>query len=245
MSCTPCAVPARIPAIPIAAFRAQIEEILFHEALRNMYEVPGIDVPGTDNIRFNRAYYLRHRIETVRRVRMTARTDALALAAMIDEDYEAARRWAKYTVEEMQHDRLFLADLAQHGWDTLRVLATPPLAGTVALVNYLTRQIALRGGIAAVAYSILVEWNSARFSRHLVDRAEQEFGKEFVKGSRAHLHIDAEEDHLAEMVGIAYLLVNRADSMQILRCLLVDIAALLRDSFIELHHITSDAGAVA
>ena len=141
----------------------------------------------------------------------------------------------------MNHDRLFLADLAHHGWDEARVMATSPLRGTLALISYLVEQVQVHGGIAAVAYSIIVEWNSARFSKQAVDRAEQEFGKDHVKGARAHLHIDANEDHVAEMFEIAYLLSGHPEGLRLLQRLLSDLATLLRNSFIELHQITGSA----
>src|SRR5947209_3841623 len=43
----------------------------------------------TDDGPLDEAYYLRHRIETVKRIRITARTDAIALARMVEEDYAA------------------------------------------------------------------------------------------------------------------------------------------------------------
>lgn len=235
MSVAPPSVPAAPAPLSPAAFVAALEDTLHEEARRNVREVPRIGALSDAGQPFDLDYYLRHRIETVHRIRLTARTDALALAAMVPEHFDAARRWADYTAEEMKHDRFFLADLARHGWDAQRVLAVPPLRGTVALIDYLGRQIESVGGIAALAYSIYVEWNSARFSRPAVQRAEQALGAEFVKGARAHLGIDVKEDHFQEMVDIAYLLAGHADGLRVLRGLLSDIAGLLRESFIELH----------
>ncbi|WP_426172715.1 hypothetical protein [Massilia sp. TWR1-2-2] len=218
-----------------ATFDAALETTLHEQACRNVREVPRIAAISDAGQAFDLDYYLRHRIETVHRIRMTAGTDALALAAMVAEHFDAARRWADYTAEEMKHDRFFLADLARHGWDAQRVLAVPPLRGTVALIDYLRRQIASVGSIAAVAYSIYVEWHSARFSRPAVERAEQALGAEFVKGAKAHLAVDVKEDHCQEMVDIAYLLAGHDAGLRVLRALVVDIAGLLRESFIELH----------
>ena len=107
-------------------------------------------------------YYIRHRIETVKRIRLTAKTDALALARMIDENYEAARDWSTYTAEELSHDRLYLADLRKHGYTDGQVIATEPFGATSAMLRYLETSIERVGSIAAVAYSVFVEWNSDR-----------------------------------------------------------------------------------
>jgi len=186
----------------------------------------------------DRDYYLRHRIETVRRIRGTARTDALALAAMVVEDYEAARRWSRYATEELDHDRMFLADLQRHGIDEAHLAATPPLRSTAALLAFLTEEIARQGSLPAVAYSIFVEWNSARYSRPAVDRAEAAFGTDAVRGARAHLAIDVGEAHYAEMIRIAHRLTAKTGTDTLVR-LIRETSALLRAYFVELHELTS------
>ena len=59
-------------------------------------------------------YYLRHRIETVKRIRMTTSTDSLALSQISEIDYDLARKWGLYTVQEMNHDKMFLTDIKKH-----------------------------------------------------------------------------------------------------------------------------------
>lgn len=138
----------------------------------------------SDREEINEAYYLRHRIETVKRIRMTSRTDALALASMVEEDYEAARWWSRYIAAELDHDRLYLRDLRRHGYLPENVAEIEPFPATVAMVHYIEESIRHAGSLAAVAYSVCVEWNSARASAAVVQKAERQFSEAHVLGAR-------------------------------------------------------------
>ena len=85
----------------------------------------------------NERYYIRHRIETVKRIRMTSKTDALALAKMVQEDYESARHWSHYTAQELSHDILYLQDLRKHGCSPADVDAVDVFHSTEQMVRYL------------------------------------------------------------------------------------------------------------
>lgn len=184
-------------------------------------------------------YYVRHRIETVKRIWGTARTDALALASMVEEDYEASRLWAEYIAEELNHDRLYLRDLAKHGYSTEEVRSVPQLPATQDLLGFLTTEIASCGALPAVCYSIFVEWNSARYSRPAVDRAEDFLSREHVSGSRSHLSIDEEEDHYSVMVNVASRLLQREHSnVDLANEYLRTISFLLSNYFVQLYEST-------
>lgn len=187
------------------------------------------------------AYYVRHRIETVHRIRLTARTDALALAQMVDEDYDCAREWAAYTVEELGHDRLFLSDLAGHGVTEEQALQTPPFPATRRLISHLTTSIMTVGSAAAVAYALFVEWNSERVSEAVVARAEAQYGSERTRGGRQHLGIDAQEDHYTAMVGLAYRIALKTYGEDRIYDLVRQTAEDLRDYFTELYEATVGA----
>jgi hypothetical protein len=189
----------------------------------------------TDAQPLNVAYYVRHRIETIKRIRLTARTDAIALSRMIEEDYEAARPWGRYICEELEHDRLFLTDLAKHGVTEAAVQATPLFASTRDTIHYLDRKIDVLGSLAAVAYSVFVEWNSARYSQPAVLKAAAAFSTDHIAGSWSHLAIDETEDHYEVMVDIAHRLLRRQESEEVLVRLIRDIAALFRRYFEELY----------
>lgn len=182
-------------------------------------------------------YYLRHRVETIKRIRLTSRTDALALARMIDEDYEAARMWSRYATQEMNHDLLFQKDLEQHGCTAARIEATPPLVSTVAMIDQLTRRIEEIGSLPAVIYSVFVEWNSERSSARVVEKAGSQFSERHVAGARAHVGIDSDHGHYPLMLDIVERLLPRHDDDAPF-VLLEDVASWFSAYFRELYEVT-------
>jgi hypothetical protein len=184
-------------------------------------------------------YYLRHRIETVHRIRLSAKTDALALAKLIESDYGAARAWGRYTIEELNHDVLYLADLKKHGYDEPLVLGTAPFSSTLALIAYLETEIARIGALPAIAYSLFVEWNSERYSAAAVDHAEMKFSSGQVAGSRRHVGIDEKLDHMSEMFTLCYRVINNSQtSTEDLFSITRNISSHFRNYFSELYDTT-------
>ena len=183
-------------------------------------------------------YYLRHRVETVKRIRLTSRIDALALAGMVGLDYPSACAWGRYAAEEMSHDRLFLLDLAEHGVTEAEVEAEPVLPATSRMVHYLKTELANSGPLAAVAYSLYVEWQSARYSSRVVEKACERYSEQHVSGAREHVGIDAREDHYDMLVGLAHRLLEPPGAPDRLLVLLSMVGAYLRDYFRELYSCT-------
>ncbi|NOR63979.1 MAG: hypothetical protein GQ535_16030 [Rhodobacteraceae bacterium] len=191
---------------------------------------------GSDEL--NELYYLRHRVETITRIRMTAALDALALSKMLPLDYEAARKWAKYTLQEMNHDKMFMGDLKRHGVSEDQVFGMEPLPATVEMGTFLEDKIVNWSPLAAVAYSLFVEWNSDQYSEQTVDRAEVKYSSSHVKGARAHVNFDVNEDHLEIMFGVAHSLLTSEQQMQQLLETCQVISKLFRDYFQQLHQNT-------
>lgn len=216
----------------------RLDELMTGEVARFLETVPDAGHLTDRTGRLDEAYYLRHRIETIKRIRMTARTDALALARMVDEDYEAARAWARYACEELDHDRLFMQDLLRHGLTEEAVHAVEPFPATRAMIAYLDRRLAEVGSLAAVAYSIFVEWNSERYSGAVVEKAAEQFSTGHVEGSGSHYGIDQTEDHYEEMLDVAHRLVTRLGDEAVLHGLIRDLSGLFRDYFRELSEAT-------
>lgn len=219
-------------------FGGWVDTVLVEEGQRFLDETPGATLLGDDSP-LHEAYYLRHRIETVWRIWLTARTDAIALTRMIDEDYESARSWAEYTAQELDHDRMFLSDLLAHGVTREQVVATGPFPATRAMVEDIEQAMAEWGSLPAVTYSLFVEWNSERFSARAVEKAEAAFSERHVAGSKSHVGVDLEESHLPMMLGIAGRLVERIGSRDPLEALLRRTAAHFRAYFEALHRATA------
>jgi hypothetical protein len=222
----------------------RLDEVMEEEAALFLDHVPGA-THLTDDRPLNEAYYIRHRIETIKRIRLTAGTDAIALSLMVEEDYDAARPWARYLCEELDHDTLFLTDLAAHGVTEAAVLATPLFAATRDMIGYLEGKIQEFGSIAAVAYSVFVEWNSIRYSLPAATKAAVTFPADHVAGSLSHAGIDEEENHYEVMVDIAHRLLQYQDSEEILIRLVREISELFRRYFDELYHFTFEHTAAA
>jgi hypothetical protein len=163
----------------------------------------------TDDSPLDLAYYIRHRIETVWRIWLTAKIDAMALAHMVEEDYQSARRWSRYIADELDHDVMFLADLAEHGLSVDDVRATAPFAATRAMMADIEREIGALGSAPAVAYSLFVEWNAERFSARAVAKARASFSDRHVDGARRHAEFDLRERHLPMILEIAHRLLVR------------------------------------
>lgn len=219
------------------SFAESLEALFRQENERFLAEVPRAS-HLTDGRALELAYYLRHRVETIKRIRMTARTDALSLAAMVLEDYDAARVWARYICEELDHDCMFYVDLEHHGLTRAAVDAIVPLPATTALGDYLEQRIEQHGSLCAVAYSVFVEWNSERYSRPAVDKARAAFGEAATEGSFSHLAVDEQEDHARTMIALAEGLTQTLERRTLFLTDLSEIAALFRRYFRELHEAT-------
>jgi hypothetical protein len=216
----------------------RIDQFLQQEVGQILTAVPYANHLADESQELDEDYYLRHRVETIKRIRMTSKTDALALAHMVEEDYDAARLWGRYTVQELNHDLLFLKDLRQHGYTDQLVDETEPFESTVAMLDYLANKIKETGSLAAVSYSIFVEWNSQRCSAKVVERAEEKYSRHHVVGSKTHVGIDDDQDHYKMMLDISYrLLLKKADE-SILFNLLKSISALFASYFRELYEKT-------
>lgn len=190
------------------------------------------------NQRLHECYYLRHRVETIKRIRMTSKTDALALYYMVEEDYDAARWWSRYTSEELDHDVLYMKDLKEHGYTDELVAKIEPFQSTKDMLGYLTTQIEKNGSLAAVAYSVFVEWNSERFSAKVVKKAEVQYSSMHVSGSKAHVGIDENEDHYQVMLDVVHRLVSKRGDEQVLIHLIHAISKYFCAYFTELYNNT-------
>lgn len=217
----------------LEAFSQKIDERLEAELEVFFNEIPYANHLTTQGEPLNTTYYIRHRIETILRIKLSSKPDALALAKMIDEDYDLARKWGKYAIQEMNHDKMFINDLKAHGLNEDDILATPAFESTLKLMNYLEHSIAENGALPAVLYSLFVEWNSDRYSHLAVAKAGKRFSATHVKGAKAHIDFDEKHNHYIQILEIAYLLVGSdAKKLDILN----DIANYFRQYFLELYN---------
>ncbi|BAG05792.1 hypothetical protein [Microcystis aeruginosa] len=218
--------------------RKNLELFFQQEVNKIIMTVPYAGHLTDKNQVLNEKYYVRHLIETIKRIRLTSQTDALALAYMIDEDYEAARLWGRYTAQEMTHDLLFIKDLRQHGYTEKQVFEIQPFQATEAMIDYLKNKIKEIGSLPAVAYSLFVEWNSDQSSGYVIDKVAEKFSKSFVIGAKAHVKIDENEDHYEMMLDVAHRLIVKYADEEILIDILRKIAEFIAAYFYELYQET-------
>jgi hypothetical protein len=220
------------------ASRAELESwldgVMEEEGRRFLEEVPRA-AHLNDDSPLDVGYYVRHRIEAIWRIWLTARVDALALAAMIPVDYEAARQWGRYTADEMDHDKMFLADLAKHNISENDVRRIGPFESTRALIADIERQAEEHGCLPALAYALFVEWNAEGFSARAVEKAANSLSPEHVVGARQHVEFDLHESHLPMIFEITHrMLAMRAGDRAVLHRLILSVAAHFRNYFREL-----------
>ncbi|WP_050810756.1 hypothetical protein [Burkholderia ambifaria] len=216
----------------------RVDSLLAGEVDRILTTVPYAGHLISEEQALDDEYYIRHRIETIKRIVLTARIDALALARMIEEDYESSRLWGRYTADELNHDLLFRRDLHQHGCSNETIDGTLPLVATQNLIVYLSRRLEEIGSLTAVAYSLFVEWNSDRVSARVVNRAEHHYSAKHVLGARSHVHFDKNASHYAMILDIMNKLVGRLKDENALFDTLKELATLFCAYFQELHDVT-------
>lgn len=219
----------------LGELRDLIDQVMEAETATFLATVPYASHLTDPAAELDEEYYLRHRVETVKRIRLTSRIDALALAGMVSVDYASACSWGRYAAEEMSHDRLFLLDLNEHGVTAEEVEAEPILPATSRMVHYLEAELANSGPLAAVAYSLYVEWQSARYSPRAVDKARRHYSDRHVQGASEHVRIDEREDHYEMLVTLAQRLLEPSGTPDRLLVLLSMVGAYLRDYFRELY----------
>src|SRR5690606_1145176 len=107
-----------------SAFSEAIDYVLQDEGRITAAVVPGLFQYRAGEQPLEARFRTRHRIEAVRRLWATADVHALALAAMLCEDYDAARMWSDYLATEIKLDKLILQEAAQYEVDDDRVRGT-------------------------------------------------------------------------------------------------------------------------
>lgn len=219
-----------------SAFSEAIDYVLQDEGRVTAALTPGVFQPGAGDQPLAPRYRTRHQIEAVRRIWATSEIYALALVAMLREDYEAARLWAEYVAVEMNLDKLNLEEAAKYGVDEARVRATPPMRSTVGMIEVMLRNTCAMGSLPAVAHAVLVEWVWARATAVSGERARDVQGLEFIKTIASHPDFDARRNHSNQVIEVAHRLVSRRpDGIPVFLMLLRQTAAFLRAYLGELY----------
>ena len=144
----------------------------------------------------NLEYYKRHVIEIILRLRMKRTIDALTIHYFTKTNPQLAKVWAKYTEDEMLHDTLFAKDLEKIGVQKEEIYKTEPMFTTKLLQGYFYYGLEHEGWpLASLCSSYFIEYTTQKTQPKWLDNLETTLGKDKIKGQRAHVNHDLEDDH--------------------------------------------------
>ncbi|MEU2868487.1 hypothetical protein ABZ769_04690 [Streptomyces olivoreticuli] len=180
---------------PRPELRERIDALL-DSFIKDFYQTVPYAQHQRNAAEINLDYYKRHNIETILRLRRKRTIDALAIKYFTKVDPVQAKAWAHYTDDEMLHDRLFAADLAKAGVTKDEIYSTEPLLATKLLTGYLQYGMEFEDSPLALITSVyFVEYTTTRTQPEWLDNLEKVLGRDEVKGARAHVNTDLDDDH--------------------------------------------------
>ena len=223
--------------------RARIDALLDQRIERFHREVPFAEhMLSGDAI--DMAYYKRHNVETVLRIRLKRVVDAWAIRYFTKHDPVRAKAWSHYTEDEMLHDRMFVHDLKAVGMTEEEIYSTQPFLATKLMMGYLLAGLEYDDTpLALVASVYFVEYTTTRTQPKWLDHLEKVLGKDKVAGARAHANIDIEDKHDDFVWEVLVSLLHGPDDELRLIEHIESVYKLYAAYFHELHGFVSPAGA--
>ena len=176
-------------------FRARVDAYL-DSAIIDFYKTVPFAQHQLNAAEINLDYYKRHNIETILRLRRKRTVDAYAIRYFTKVDPVQAKAWAHYTDDEMLHDKLFAADLEKVGVTKDEIYSTEPLLSTKLLTGYLQYGMEYEDSPLALITSVyFVEYTTTRTQPDWLENLEKSLGPDKLKGARAHVNTDLDDDH--------------------------------------------------
>jgi hypothetical protein len=194
-------------------FRAKVDALL-DSMIESFYKsVPAArHLASSDQV--DMEMFKRHTVETILRIRLARIADSKALFLFTKSDPVAAHKWAKYTEEEMLHDRLFLKDLKNVGMEEAAVYGTDPLLATKLLQGYLYYTLEHEGPRGLITKSYFVEYTTRKTQGAWNENIKRSLGDKVVRGAEAHLNYDVDEDHSTDVWNVLMSLVKGPEDEQ-------------------------------
>lgn len=143
-----------------------------------------------------RRFFIRSTIENVRRIDLMRKINPLVCVKAAALDPLLCKKWALYAADEGLHSRMFARDLHTLGIGDDIIYATPPLFFTELLCGYLYHTLEEEGPMAVVASGYYVESMARLTQPRWLDQIEAVLGASATRGSRAHLLLDAQDEHI-------------------------------------------------
>jgi hypothetical protein len=222
--------------------REELEQHI-HQAMEHMFaEVPfAMEFHGGQTTHL--AYYKRHLMETVLRIRLNNEVDAYALYKIGYSHNALAQKLAQYLAEEYGHEHMFLRDLKKLGVTENELNSTQPFFSTRLLIGYLYHSINQDGPMPTMVWNWFVEWYSDNYNLTITQKAAETFGAERVRGSMTHLTYDDSHDHLSLMFGTVAKVMQRPGDAEKVTVYASEFVKLVGMYFRELYEATIAADA--
>jgi len=143
-----------------------------------------------------RRFFIRSTIENVHRIELMRKINPLVCVKAATSDPLLCKKWGLYAADEGLHSRMFARDLHTLGVGDDVIYATRPLFSTELLCGYLYHTLEEEGPMAVVASGYYVESISRMSQPGWLDKMEAVLGASATRGSRAHLLLDAQDEHI-------------------------------------------------
>jgi len=158
-----------------------------------------------------RRFFIRSTIENVRRIELMRKINPLVCVKAAAYDPLLCKKWGLYAADEGLHCRMFARDLHTLGVGDDVIYATPPLFSTELLCGYLYQTLEEDGPMAVVASGYYVESISRMSQPGWLDRIEAVLGAGATRGSRAHLLLDDQDEHIDLAWNLSMRLVRQPE----------------------------------
>ncbi len=179
-----------------AVLRAKVDQTL-NQMIERFYEVAPLGKYQKDSSEINIEYYTRHTVETVLRIRHKRMIDALVVHYFTKHNPRLAKLWANYTEDEMLHGQMFARDLKKISGLTLEDVYEKyePLFATKLLNGYFYYTLEHEGPMASITSAYFLEYTTRHTQPTWLNNLEEVLGKEKLRGARAHVNHDIQDNH--------------------------------------------------
>ncbi|MEV4843694.1 iron-containing redox enzyme family protein [Micromonospora matsumotoense] len=221
-----------------AEFKQEVDELL-REMVQQFYR----EVEGADHLfrakDINLAYYQRHVIEIILRLRMKRWIDALTIHYFTKHNPVLAKKWCAYTEDEMLHDSMFAKDLERVGVSREEIYSTEPMFSTKLLQGYFYYGLEHEGRpLASLSSSYFIENVSLMTQPGWIENVEQVLGAGMAKGQQAHVNHDLEDDHTDFVWDVLMTFVHTDDDRRRVVEHITNVYRLFCAFYTELYHRT-------
>lgn len=220
------------------ALRQQFDQKLDQMIVQFYKDVPG-GAYQKNAKEINPEYYKRHCIETILRIRHKRMVDALVIHHFTKTNPRAAKAWAEYIEDEMLHGHMFGRDLEkQFGLSMDDIYSYDPLLATKLLNGYFYFTLEHEGPMASIASAYFLEYTTRKTQPDWLDNLEKVFGKDQVRGARAHVNHDIKDNHNDFVWKVLMETVHNDEDVARLMQHLENIYGLFAAYFVEVHQKT-------